>query len=161
MRAGTAAARDANGIDLAALRNTFTASAPTPPAGLRLNISDLTYSLKSLMWRQMGVVRDAQGLEDALAKIAFWTRAVRDLAQSEPQAWELMNMLTVARLATLSAARREESRGVHYRSDFKKSSDDWKTHTVIVPRFEGETPRSVEICSEPVGDRRAGEQIAV
>ena len=42
---------------------------PKPPVGVRVNIEDMIYSLKSLMWRQMGVERTRAGIEDALAKI--------------------------------------------------------------------------------------------
>jgi L-aspartate oxidase len=161
LSAGTAAARDANGLDLAALRNTFTAKYPLPPPGLRLNISDLVYSLKSLMWRQMGVVRDSSGLEDALGKIAFWARAVRDLAMPDTRVWELVNMLTVARLCTFGARARVESRGVHYRSDHPDSRPEWRMHTLITPVFEGEDPRRVQITREPVDTGVTGEQVAV
>jgi L-aspartate oxidase len=148
LRAGTVAAREMNGVDLTSLRNTFTANKAKPPAGLRLNITDLTYSLKSLMWRQMGVVRELSGLEDALEKLSFWAHAVRNLAEADTHVWELVNMLTVARLATLGALAREESRGVHYREDFPEARDEWCAHTLITPRFEGEETCSVEITRE-------------
>lgn len=150
LRAGNAAAREMNGIDLSGLRNTFTGTKTKPPAGLRLNITDLTYSLKSLMWRQMGVVRNAEGMQDALEKLAFWSHAVRDLADADARVWELVNMLTVSRLATLCALAREESRGVHYREDFDAPVDAWRAHTLITPRFEGDSPRTVHISREPV-----------
>jgi succinate dehydrogenase/fumarate reductase flavoprotein subunit len=45
----------------------------------------------------------------------------------------LINMLTVARLTAMSALAREESRGVHYRSDFPEARDEFLSHTVISP----------------------------
>ena len=39
---------------------------------------------------------------------------------------EFLNALTVARLVTIAAMQREESRGAHYRCDFPASSDEWR-----------------------------------
>ncbi len=114
----------------------------TPPDA-RLSIVDMTYSLKSLMWRQMGITRESALMEDALDKIAFWTRAVRDLGPAEPSTWELMNMLTVARLAAWSALQREESRGVHFRSDFPEASEAWRVHSALTAVREGDRIVSV------------------
>jgi L-aspartate oxidase len=85
---------------------------------VELNLEDLTYSLKSLMWREMGVQRSGPALGEALKRLTFWARAVEALPLESPRAWELINMLTVARLATFSALGRCESRGVHWRTDF-------------------------------------------
>ena len=120
------------------------------PARVQLNIEDLTYSLKSMMWRQMGVERDRAGLEDAAAKLEFWTRAVSSLAPDQPRAWELRNMLLVARLATLSALAREESRGVHWRSDHPSSQEQWRVHTNFTPIGDGARVRAALLRSEPL-----------
>ncbi|MBI1380071.1 MAG: L-aspartate oxidase [Planctomycetaceae bacterium] len=122
--------------------------------GLRVNVEDLTYSLKSLMWRQMGVVRDRAKLEDAFTKIALWTRAVRELAPEDVRTYELLNMLTVSRLAVLGALGREESRGVHFRSDFPQSAEAWRAHTDVRGRGDGLKFESLELLRAPVGDSR-------
>jgi L-aspartate oxidase len=101
------------------------------PSGIELGISDLLYSMKSLMWRQVGLERNATLLDEALEHLTFWFDATRRLAPAEPRAWELVNMLTVANLATIGADKRQESRGVHYRTDYQKISDPY--HTLISP----------------------------
>lgn len=132
-----------------------TTDQPKPPAGVRVNIEDMIYSLKSLMWRQMGVERNRAGLEDALAKISFWSRALGELGSTDPHALELVNMLTVAHLATLSALEREESRGVHYRTDHRETKPEWRVHTVVHPVVRGDRIEGVRLAHEPVGDRVA------
>jgi L-aspartate oxidase len=152
MRAGALAATEANGFDVYSMVQCRTRELPRPPAGVRVNLEDIIYSLKSLMWRQMGVERTQAGIEDALSKIGFWSRAVSDLGAVEPRAWELMNMLTVSRLATLCAVARQESRGVHYRSDFPVSRADWRVHSLLTPEFGGDRLTSVVLRHEPVRD---------
>jgi succinate dehydrogenase/fumarate reductase flavoprotein subunit len=92
----------------------------------------------------MGIERQRDGLADALSKIEFWSRAVQDLGASEPRALELVNMLTVARLATLGALAREESRGCHYRTDFRETRELWRVHTRMGAR--GDVER-LEVCA--------------
>jgi len=102
-----------------------------PPQGIELGISDLVYSLKSLMWRQMGLERNESALLEAREHIAFWFDAARRLAPAEPRAWELINMLTVASIATDAAIERKESRGVHFRTDYVDVVEP--KHSVIRP----------------------------
>ena len=104
----------------------------TPPAGIELGISDLIYSMKSLMWRQVGLERDSQSLQEATEHLSFWFDASKRLAPAEPRAWELINMLTVANIATLGATMRQESRGVHFRTDFPELAPQ-ASHTIIKP----------------------------
>jgi L-aspartate oxidase len=125
---------------------------PAPPA-VRINIEDMIYSLKSLMWRQVGVERTRAGLEDANAKIAFWSRALGALHAQDVRSLELANMLTVARLAALGALQREESRGVHYRTDFPQESDAWQVHTLMKPVLRDDVVASVEVGHLPVSAR--------
>lgn len=101
------------------------------PHGIELGISDLIYSMKSLMWRQVGLERNEEQLSEALGHLSFWFDAVRKLAPAEQRAWELVNMLTVANLAALGARDRKESRGVHYRTDFVHEGTP--QHTIITP----------------------------
>jgi L-aspartate oxidase len=122
-------------------------------AGLKLSIEDMTYSLKSLMWRNLGIVRSGASLSEALERLDFWHAAVRRLAPPELRAFELSNMLTVARLVALSAQWREESRGTHYRSDFAATDERWRVHTLLSPVREAGRVQAVEIASEPVRTR--------
>ncbi len=86
-----------------------------------LNLPDLRNSLTSLMWRNVGIQRDAEGLQAAAAQVEFCDRYVSKREFSDPKGWELQNLLLVARLCIAAAAARTESRGVHYRTDFTET----------------------------------------
>ncbi|MEQ1894427.1 MAG: L-aspartate oxidase [Planctomycetota bacterium] len=135
-RAGQRAAEEAQGKGIQDWRVRAPREIAAAPDGMRVNIQDVTYSLKSLMWRQMGIERSGAEIEDALAKIRLWSRAVSELGTPEPATWELVNLLTVAHLASLSALARTESRGVHYRIDHPASDPAWLAHTRCTPVFE-------------------------
>jgi L-aspartate oxidase len=93
----------------------------------RLDLGDIRNSLKSLMWRSVGVRRCKPDLVEALSTIATWQRYVLFRQFCEPAGWELQNMLAIARVIAQAALQREESRGVHYRTDFPQvDSENWK-----------------------------------
>jgi L-aspartate oxidase len=97
----------------------------------KVNLTDITNSLRSLMWYNVGLERNETGLKQALAKIDYWSSYCLSLEFSSPQGWELQNMLTLARLITQSALKRIETRGVHYRTDFPLTVPEWEKHSVI------------------------------
>jgi len=90
----------------------------------RILVRDVEDSLRALMWRQVGIERNREGLEDALERLSYWCRYVLRNDFGFLDGWRLQNMLTVAYLLTKSALMREESRGVHYRADFPKRNDE-------------------------------------
>jgi L-aspartate oxidase len=99
----------------------------------RLDVDDLTNSLRSLMVRQMGISRDGKGLKEAEKTVAFWCRYVLRREFQTRAGWELQNLLTVARLMIWSALQRAESRGVHYRVDYPNRDDTQWQHHVVCP----------------------------
>lgn len=98
-----------------------------------LNLRDMTYSLKSLMWREVGIERDAEGLSEALRALDAWSGYLALLGPFTPEGVEVQNMVQVAQAVTASALFREESRGAHYRNDFCETSADWQVHTLLQP----------------------------
>jgi L-aspartate oxidase len=95
----------------------------------RLDTGDVLNSLKSLMWRNVGIIRFAKPLAEAQEIISFWQRYVLDKIFDSPQGWECQNMLTVCLMMAKAAQMRTESRGVHYRDDFPQTDDaKFKTH---------------------------------
>jgi L-aspartate oxidase len=115
------------------------ASADGGDAGL--DLADIRNSLRSLMWRHVGVERSGDSLAEALATVEGWCRYVLPQQFADPQGWQLQNMLEVARLMIRGAICRQETRGVHFRGDHPESHDAWRTHiawhrSVAEPRLE-------------------------
>ncbi|MEQ8850044.1 L-aspartate oxidase [Botrimarina sp.] len=116
--------------------DTFTAipleNPPAEPSEAPLDLADIRNSLQSLMWVRAGVWRDASGLAEAAHSIAQWRRYVLSRQLGTPDGWELQNMLQVAELMIRSATLREESRGVHLRTDFPQQDDQaWRRHVTV------------------------------
>ncbi|MBN1509844.1 MAG: L-aspartate oxidase [Sedimentisphaerales bacterium] len=99
----------------------------------RLDTNDVRNSLRSLMWRNVGITRKAQPLVEAQEIIRFWHRYVMDKVLDAPEGWECQNMLTVSLMMAHAAELRKESRGVHYRMDDAKTDDErFRKHIEIV-----------------------------
>jgi len=97
-----------------------------------LDTADVRNSLRSLMWRNVGINRSDQPLAECQEIIKFWQRYVMDKTFDSPQGWECQNMLTICLLIAKSAQMRQESRGVHFRSDFPNTDDEhFKKHFEI------------------------------
>jgi L-aspartate oxidase len=102
----------------------------------RLDTADVRNSLRSLMWRNVGITRKAQPLAEAQEIIRFWHRYVMDKIFDTPEGWECQNMLTVALLMAHAAGLRKESRGVHYRMDHTQTDDKHFQKHIDVVRAE-------------------------
>jgi len=99
----------------------------------RLDTADVRNSLRSLMWRNVGITRKAQMLAEAQEIIRFWHRYVMDKIFDTPEGWECQNMLTAALLMAHAAGLRDESRGVHYRLDHPQTDDQkFQKHFEVV-----------------------------
>jgi L-aspartate oxidase len=86
-------------------------------------------ALQELMWREVGIIRDANSLQRARA--ALGSDASPAPGTFERQRVELRNLLTCARLVTSAAQIRTESRGAHFRSDFPTTDEHWRRHVVF------------------------------
>jgi L-aspartate oxidase len=91
--------------------------------GETLDLADIRNSLKSLVWRSAGVRRERQGLLEAAETVDHWCGYVLPRQFDDVSGWELQNMLTVAQLIIDAALERDETRGVHFRTDFPAQDD--------------------------------------
>ena len=118
-----------------------------------LDIADVKSSLRSVMWRNVGVERTGERLEETREIIEFWSRYVMDKvfdpatvgAISASAGWELQNMLTVCSLVTSAAYTRTESRGAHYRVDYPTRDDPhWRLHLLWRRPMETPIPEPID-----------------
>ncbi|MDP2674753.1 MAG: L-aspartate oxidase [Dehalococcoidia bacterium] len=86
-------------------------------------------ALQSLMWDEVGIVRDGEGLAQAKAVLSAWQASLP--APIDRPSHELADLVVCGRLVTEAALLREESRGAHYRSDFPQPREEWRRHIVF------------------------------
>jgi L-aspartate oxidase len=92
---------------------------------------ELTMAVRRLMWEKVGLVREENGLIDALAELDR-------LADRHPNAsGEARNLLAVARLVTAAALARQESRGGHFRSDLPVPDPAWERRLFLTAAPDG------------------------
>jgi fumarate reductase flavoprotein subunit len=93
------------------------------------NLHPLRERLHEVMWEKAGIVRDRQGLAQALAALSALDDELDASGVGGARAFHLgwhdwlnlKSLLAVSRAITLAAQAREESRGAHYRSDFPET----------------------------------------
>ena len=99
---------------------------------LPLDVWDVRNSLRSLVSRSAGLVRNAELMTSALQMLDFWQKYVLAEEFTTIAGLELQNMLACAQMILRAALKREESRGAHQRSDFPATDDiHWKKHSEI------------------------------
>jgi L-aspartate oxidase len=109
--------------------------------------------LQQIMSGRAGVLRDGGGLASAAADLG----RLRERPPGPPctEAWETTNLQLVASALVDAAARREETRGSHWRQDFPLRDDTWLGH--LVTTLSGGALRSRFIAGAAGGAGRVRE----
>jgi len=121
----------------AMLEETGTASggmiAEGPPAGVPDAAAEaMAAEIRTLAWEKIGIVREREGLQGAVARLTELARAATEIPATR-RGLETGNMAHVALMIGRSALFREESRGAHFRKDFPERDDaHWKVHTRLI-----------------------------
>ena len=119
------------------------------------NAADIRSNLQTMMMEKVGVVRNAQGLNQAMDEIRDLKSRYANVAIGDKgkrfntdllEAHELGCLLDCAEATTFGALARQESRGGHYRDDFEARDDvNWLAHTLAY-----KLPGGIEIDKKPV-----------
>jgi L-aspartate oxidase len=113
-----------------------------PPSNARTELRAIVTATRKLMSRYVGVFRSGTGLKAAttqLTELGARLKHLTDIDQSRAVAsaemtllWgETRNLVLIARLVTLAALQREESRGAHYRDDFPVPRLEWQRRQTL------------------------------
>ena len=78
--------------------------------------------VKRVMWERVGILRDKDSLKRALKE--FEQISNSNLSTSS------RNFVTLAKLVTVGALWREESRGGHFRNDFPERNEEFRVHSI-------------------------------
>jgi L-aspartate oxidase len=108
-----------------------------------LDLTDVRSSLRSAMWRNVGIERTAAKLAGASEMIDFWARYTLDKIFDDVSGWETQNMLAAAALVAKAAQWRHESRGCHLRLDFPEHDAAMCVHDLW--RRGRETPATLPV----------------
>jgi len=90
-------------------------------------IEALREQLQSVMWEKAGIIRDATGLQAALAELGaidagLDSHALSDASRAFNLSWHdwmnLKNLVATSRVIAEAALARRDSRGAHFREDF-------------------------------------------
>ncbi|MEM5500494.1 L-aspartate oxidase [Ahrensia kielensis] len=80
-------------------------------------------ALRETMSANMGVLRNKEGMKEALVRLLE--------LESDSHSLRFSNVVTTAKLMCIAALNREESRGGHARTDFPTENESWKRRTLL------------------------------
>lgn len=98
--------------------------------------------VRRLMWNLVGIVRSNRRLELAANRLALIKNEVRDYYWRftiTPDLIELRNIIQVAELVVNCAAKRRESRGLHFNVDYPNINDSLYSKNTTLPTAFDET----------------------
>jgi L-aspartate oxidase len=90
--------------------------------------------VRRLMTDKVGVVRSKEGLGEAMEELE---RLTVDRGDPGPEVFEVVNLVQLGRAVAELAARREESRGGHWRSDHPAPVDAWRVRQTLARTADG------------------------
>ncbi|MFD4194348.1 MULTISPECIES: fumarate reductase/succinate dehydrogenase flavoprotein subunit [Amycolatopsis] len=128
-----------------------------PPAeGVEENPYTLHNELQQSMNDLVGIIRKAEEIEQALAKLDEIKKRIRNVTveghrQFNPGwhlAVDLRNMLLVSECVARAALMRTESRGGHTRDDYPRMDSHWR-NKLLVCSASGDDPLALEVTVTP------------
>jgi fumarate reductase flavoprotein subunit len=119
------------------------------------NVNAIRDALLSLMWDDVGIIRDKAGMERALGRLEalegdLFAAGVPDRDRAFNLTWHdwlnLRSQITMSKVVARAAMQRENSRGAHFREDFKDPGDLATSRFTVVRKSNGR----LAVSDEPV-----------
>jgi fumarate reductase flavoprotein subunit len=119
------------------------------------DLNRLRDTLLDLMWDDVGVIRDAAGLQRGIARLddiegELLRTGIPDQGTAFNVSWHdwlnLRSLCETSRVIALAAQHRQNSRGAHFRSDFPEPGDLETSRFTVARQAAGK----LEISDEPV-----------
>lgn len=102
------------------------------------------------MWHKAGIIREKNELEEALERIQSpWPQAAVENPFDLIKLSEFNNMRLIAEMVCIAAIQRTESRGSHYRVDYREENNRQWLKNILFSK--GDTGMEVETKSVPQG----------
>ena len=110
----------------------------------------LIRDLKTLMWNNVGIIREKNELEEALERLRGpWPQAAAENPADLIKLSEFRNMRLIAEMVCIAAIQRTESRGSHYRTDHREENNHQWLKNILFRK--GEAGMEVETKSVTQG----------
>lgn len=106
----------------------------------KINFYEIQKELGDLFYLHVGIKRDEKSLQKVLEKVLEIKKVLPDMGVLDKEKkyntnliefLEFKNMLEISEIILLSALSRKESRGAHFRLDFKTEDKKFARHTVV------------------------------
>lgn len=106
-----------------------------------INLKEIEKAIKHTMWENVGLVRTKTGLEKAIKQIKviendFNANVSCKNLQDLKKVIKIKNMLQCCEMIALSALKREETRGVHFRYDFPFTDNEKWLKNIIIKKVK-------------------------
>jgi L-aspartate oxidase len=105
------------------------------PGGPGAKAGGVRGRVRRLMTEKVGVVRSGEGLAEAVAEL---DRLAGEPGDPGPAGFEAANLAQLGRAVAELAARREESRGAHWRSDHPAPVAAWRVRQTLTRTADGD-----------------------
>jgi fumarate reductase flavoprotein subunit len=123
------------------------------------NLDAIREALYECMWNDVGILRNAEGLERGLTRLVELDVELSSVGVADDDrvfniAWHdwlnLKNLISISRLIAIAASARDDSRGAHFREDFPDTGELSSSTYSMVRQCDG----AIEILREPVSFTR-------
>lgn len=127
--------RKFNGVDYYEIMNDINYIEELKEEAQRVNANELRHEIGEILFAKLGIIRDGAQINEALRDFAAIEHKMKHenngSTATVKSMLELKNALLVAKAVAISALKREESRGAHFRIDFPEKDHKFKTDTII------------------------------